>query len=524
MNQLDQQIKRWSWGILILGLLLVLFMTVAPVSFTLPADGWPGLGQRVDLRLEKWRDSNDLIRNILLFVPLGFGLGLLLREKRSSLRTLTLAALAGFGLSLLVEGLQLFNIYRIPAAADVMANMLGALAGSLLAVLAGWQILTGVITVSAAIKHFMLRHRLAASLILSLLIAAYLVFVWQFSNGIVRQISFDNWDTSYPVTLGNVKSGDFPWTGTIASLMLVDEALDETAVSNLLSGTAVNAVVGADTHTTRADFPANPVLVDRDGTEIEFIWSRENPGSADARGVQVTPQNWLITNKNHIGWWLEDMRALRQFSLGLRLAASDVHYPGPARILAITDHAFFSNFSLEQQGSDLGVRMRTVFADKSDERPEWIIPAFFTDTNAHDVIVTFDGQNLRVYRDSVSQTWAASYTPDILFYRYLHPIPHWRARLGASMWGYRLLFYVAVCIPIGLLLGLLAGLWRRFVTIILIVVGAALTAWLVEMALVLPVAEPWRWERIWLALGITAVSAFWAALRVTHWEETPISA
>lgn len=66
-------------------------------------------------------DYKNSLLNVLLFIPLGFGLTVLWKRYRSFFRT----ALFGFGLSLAIELLQLFA-RRATDVNDLMTNTLGA--------------------------------------------------------------------------------------------------------------------------------------------------------------------------------------------------------------------------------------------------------------------------------------------------------------------------------------------------------------------------------------------------------------
>lgn len=69
----------------------------------------------------------DLPRNLMLFMPLGFGLGVLLeRRGLSRRRMLALVLVAGFLVTLTVELLQIFVPVRTPNVSDMLANTLGS--------------------------------------------------------------------------------------------------------------------------------------------------------------------------------------------------------------------------------------------------------------------------------------------------------------------------------------------------------------------------------------------------------------
>jgi len=76
-----------------------------------------------------WRDAVDGLRNVALFA--GFGAVWIITSVGGTLvRETWRATLAGFALSAMVEGLQLFSSTRIASVLDVTTNTLGTLAGA----------------------------------------------------------------------------------------------------------------------------------------------------------------------------------------------------------------------------------------------------------------------------------------------------------------------------------------------------------------------------------------------------------
>jgi glycopeptide antibiotics resistance protein len=76
----------------------------------------------------------DVVGNIVVFVPLGFGLAGVLHQTNSR-QTIGLAALGGFGLSLLIELGQLAIPTRTTDVDDLIFNTLGTSLGAVLFVL-----------------------------------------------------------------------------------------------------------------------------------------------------------------------------------------------------------------------------------------------------------------------------------------------------------------------------------------------------------------------------------------------------
>jgi glycopeptide antibiotics resistance protein len=124
------RLSRREWG---LTLLLALYLSALFSVVGLP--DWETASFSPDLHLLPFTEwaahplalGKTFGLNVLLFLPLGVLLPLLWPEFRRGTPTL----LAGFGLSLTVEVLQLFSL-RLTDTEDLLANTLGTLAGFLL--------------------------------------------------------------------------------------------------------------------------------------------------------------------------------------------------------------------------------------------------------------------------------------------------------------------------------------------------------------------------------------------------------
>lgn len=124
---LDPGVRRRLGQVLVgFTILTALLVTLYPFRFSAEVASL----SRVDWRVYYPRHNDrDLVLNLLMLVPLGVGVGLL--RVGSSLRRLALeAAVIGFGLSLCIETLQIFERVRFPQVADIWRNGLGCVVGA----------------------------------------------------------------------------------------------------------------------------------------------------------------------------------------------------------------------------------------------------------------------------------------------------------------------------------------------------------------------------------------------------------
>jgi len=109
--------------------LVILYGSFYPFGFFLHHDPRGPLGVLIESGFHSSRD--DVVANILLYIPLGFFAACAL-EKRV-IAAVFEAILAGFALSLFVEVVQYYDIGRFQELTDICSNTLGALLGALAA-------------------------------------------------------------------------------------------------------------------------------------------------------------------------------------------------------------------------------------------------------------------------------------------------------------------------------------------------------------------------------------------------------
>jgi len=104
----------------------ILYGSFYPFGFYAHHDPRGPLGVLLESGFRFSRD--DVVANILLYIPFGFFVAYTL-EKRI-VAAMAIASLAGFGLSLFVEVVQFYDFGRVQAISDVCSNTLGAVLGA----------------------------------------------------------------------------------------------------------------------------------------------------------------------------------------------------------------------------------------------------------------------------------------------------------------------------------------------------------------------------------------------------------
>ncbi len=280
----------------------------------------------------------DLIQNLLLYVPLGIALWHL---------SLWRVGLLATALSLAIELTQLWGVDRFASAYDVAANAFGAIAASFLfrRVAEQRHIQGNLVSVTAG--------RLA----LAVTIALGMLAVWSLPP---PSSQLSGWDSSYPLLLGNERTHDRPWNGTITRLMLTSGAVPG-PLAKVFGD--LGATFSSSKSTTLKGGPAQTL-----------------PKSvSDALAVAVN--------------------ASGTFSVAVQMRTDDLSQQGPARIVSFSVDPLHRNFDLGQEGNRLVFRIRNPISGENGQRVRVVsLPVL---QPGHDLIVvaTYDGMIARIYAD-----------------------------------------------------------------------------------------------------------------------------
>lgn len=419
-------------------LLCILYTTLFPFDFAFLVTATGTLPPPVfDWRPFQPDNLRDVIRNLILFVPFGFGVGayLGLSGRRRKAATGLVFAL-GAVLSAAIELLQLGLPYRVAGLSDILANSTGALVGQLFYLAAGQSILTRVERLVHEIKPRLTVRRLAVAL------ALYSAVMGLFLFWLQSAMNLSNWDAQYPLAVGNETDGSRPWQGVLYDFQVYDWAMDPSAAACLLP----DACSGSPVHKA----PVVTCSQQHDLSDIactsnlpQLTWRRSGGNDSEAWQQTDGPASALSQRLAETGEW----------TLALTAASTLPWQEGPARIATISDGPNLRNLTVGQQGNSLVLRVRTPASGENGSLPELIVPGVWLDDKPHQIVATFDKNGLTVYVDDVSNAFTYRLAPQIAFFRFLLPVDNWEmGPVPADTWGLYLVFYGMIFTPIAVLL------------------------------------------------------------------------
>jgi VanZ family protein len=404
--------KQPELVIAICSFLFILIATLYPFNFSVQEDSF--LHQLLG-SLKQSSNLVDQIVNVLLFIPLGFSLNWLF-TKRSNLRSISafaIALLVSFGFSLSIELLQTFLPARTSSLSDVLTNTVGGGFGYLS--FNWWK---------GGLKHrvyefLQLSLRKLTVKQLAIGFISYLLLVFLVTVGSQNVVNLDRWDTTFPLLIGNEKTGDRPWKGRIFELAIADRAISEKTALQILEKTPISDVLGSALLTAYS-FTGKEPYSDIKGHSPDLVGRETTQNSSSSQGISLSPQEWLET-KSPAEFINQHIQRTAQFTLSLIIATAEQDQNGPARIISLSQDPFKRNLTIGQEGQDLAIRLRTPFSGQNGAHPELYIEKVFADTIAHHIVVTYSSSVLRVYVDNIQHLQTFELTPDATFLSYILP-------------------------------------------------------------------------------------------------------
>jgi hypothetical protein len=324
---------RFRVTLLPLALLCIVVGTMVPFELRAPL-GWDG---RVRVR--------DFLDNLVLFAPLGVALH---RQ-----RWWVIAGVAG-AVSGLAEILQIWHVSRFPSPYDVISNVLGAVFAARL--YPRRQSLPTPVSIPAN-GWWLLSASVFAALILTL---------WHWPR---PSTALASWDPEYPLLVGNERTQDQPWHGTLANLTLLQRSLSSAEVHDL----------GRKSFDAPARYGAYVIYSDAGQRQLNGT-AYELPREAARRMVSSVATN-------------------NAFTVIARIGATDLTQASPARIVSFSQDLDHRNFDLSQEGDRLSFRVRNAVSGVNGQDFHIETPAALRTGTEVLVVAAYDGTVARVYLD-----------------------------------------------------------------------------------------------------------------------------
>lgn len=342
------------------------------------------------------------------------------------IETLFLVIISAFAISYVIEVTQLSLSLRFPSFIDVLFNTLGAAIGLSL-------FLVGRFLSTLNDFSFSLFFVLGSLLL-------YLIFVTILLAFFRESSSFHNWDSSYPLTMGNEPTGNRPWKGSINQIEIFNQSIP------LRQNQSIAKMVSAYRKFRIGSFSNdNDQYFYFSGQEKDKLkWFGNLNLDAPPPTASFDGNNWLGTvcppvelNKNLI--------RTGKFTIYLKLESRELDQKGPARIFTLSNDADHRNLTIGQMGTKLILRIRTPLTGVNGANPQVAIPNVFEDCLEKEIFLSFNGSTIKTYVNNTSRSpyhlfspWASIQDKSIL------------SSKGIDWIIYKSLFFMIIFTPIGI--------------------------------------------------------------------------
>jgi glycopeptide antibiotics resistance protein len=489
--------SSWSNRFLIAALVGILFLTLFPFRFDFQS-GLPGGTSPFFLgNGGKTAGLADAFLNVLLFIPLGFGLAEKLRERKiSRAACFFIVYAAGAFLSYAIEITQIYIPMRDSGWEDVFTNSTGSIVGFLVYELLGALIIDSLSKLEMALRARLTLQRTAA------LLAVYFLFWFTVSALFQKQTRLSNWEPDGLLVVGNEATGQSPWQGSVRKLEIADRSIPDALAINLTSGLA--AQESEPTLAWRADYDFSSPTPFQDSKEFlpSLSWAPSVPSTSDSTRLVLNGKSWL-TSHAAVADLVDGIRKTNQFSLHIVCAAAQPH-TGNGHIISISRSPWFSDLTLRQEESSLVFWFRSPLSIKRAILA-WYIPNVFTDAQERDILYSYNGANLSLYINGKKNRRPYRLGPGTSLARLVHQVR------PAELEGYNDIYYALVFFPVGIILGLAKSRIRPSnVTILLtIAFGLLVPVFLLEFILAQVSGRPVSSSNLLLSFLLLIAGFLW---------------
>lgn len=263
----------------------------------------------------------------------------------------------------------------------------------------------------------------------------------------------ENWNPEFPLLLGNEKSGERVWNGTISNILFLDRTLSDDEVEEVFLGEVFQDRIASDV-LAYFKFDVKDALVDRSETLPNFVNRGRFPLVINHDGVHLGEEQWLETNASILN---DRIRQSSQFTLIVDLQADQKLQTGPARIVSISNDAFQRNLTLGQEGDDLIIRVRSPITGANGRNPELVVPDVFKNRLAHLLVLSYQPDLIRAYVDNQENLYRFPLTPISAFFYYLFPKTEQIHMAPVSPFLLNLAYFGMLSVPIAISIVLFAN-------------------------------------------------------------------
>ena len=391
-------------------------------------------------------------------------------------------------------------MWRFPSINDVLANVLGALVGSISFSLWGPKWLGAVsILVKRGLEYFS-----TGKLILALV--GYATMTFLLTILLQQTTALSNWEENLHLLVGNEPGGNRPWSGHVHELKIVNRAISEREVEMVFSENGLFHL-GDPSLICSYRLSGGPSYVDQSEQLPDLVWRGSRREEQKGKMGSVGSDHWLETIEP-VNWLSKRTKETSQFTLSARLTAVG-ESPVESYVVSLSRDPDHCNFVLAQAGAHLVFRLRTPLTGDNGRHPQLVVPDVFLEQKSRQLLVTYDGSQLWFYFDQPARQYSMELGPWLAFFRHIFP-SNWST--PGDMAAFKALYYVMLFAPLGFIGALIGNPSRaRSACGILFVSAAiALPPVVLEGILQATSGKFLSTDNLFLGMGVSCVAAFFS--------------
>ncbi|NJR18486.1 MAG: VanZ family protein [Calothrix sp. CSU_2_0] len=447
--------------LLVIGsIITIAIATLYPFNFSIPQNFSVG---EIFASFDNTSFFNDQVNNVLLFMPLGFGLASIFqRIKVKALLQIPLVIIAGASLSFSVEFLQAFLPSRSPTPADILNNAIGAFVG-----LGCFYICDShsFLKIIGSIENSYFSNSSKKTIIL---LVGYILLTFGIGMSWQNNISLSEWNANFPLILGNETTGNRPWQGYISQISFADEVVSDIQIQRILANQNY-LFKNQDLLIANYDFNGKNNYRDKTGKLPDLLWQGELPkleNSDTVKGVILTSNSWL-KSADSAKFVNQKISKKSRFTVITTVASANSNQTGPARIISLSGDSLHRNLTIGQEKQNLQLRLRTPITGQNGSDININVPNVFSDTDSHQIVITYSKAIVNVYVDRYDNVYR---------FNLLDLLPN-----NQKVFSYAITF-----LPLGLCLALLSIISKRkfHLNRLILIIGILLPSLIVESILI----------------------------------------
>lgn len=488
----------WSNRILLLATAGILFLTLYPFRFDFHAAVAGGGSPFLLGRSEKTAGLFDVVLNVLLFIPFGFGLAAKLRERgKSRAFTFALTLATGALFSYCIEFLQIYVPPRDSGWEDIFTNTSGSVTGFVLYEFLGKPVLDWLSNCEQWLESLLTPWR--AFLVLLIYFALWFAASFQLQ----KTTRLRDWRPDALLVVGNDASGKFPWKGTVNTMQIWDLALRSEVAQQLSAGQATdNADPGL---LVDYDFSAGPPFRNQRQIFSELTWFPSAPATSTPGLLLLDGASWL-TSRVPVPDLIANLVKTNQFTL--RVVCTPAQITGSdGRIMSISQPSGFLDLALRQEDSSLTFWFRNPLSENHAVLA-WVVPGVFTAGRTRDILYRYDGSNLALFIDGKQEVLTYRLGAGAALAKSVRLIK------AGELEGYNYIYYILVfCFP-GAILGIAARNLAplKFAGCVGLACGFLIPAFLLEWILVSTSGRSFSLHYVGLSVLVAFAGFLWINL------------